>query len=54
MVDDNVDDDVDSDLHIKAMQAVTDTHTLTCLWKIKPDRYHVNEKTFAASVGKKH
>lgn len=52
MGDDELDDEVDSNLHIKAMEAVT-RHTLGCLWKIKPEKYYVDDKTFAAPVGKK-
>lgn len=52
MGDDELDDEVDSILHIKAMEAVTG-HTLACLWKIKAKDYYVNDKTFAAPVGKK-
>lgn len=45
MGDDELDDEVDSNLHIKAMEEVT-RHTLGCLWKIKPENYYVNDKTF--------
>ncbi|KAK7717832.1 hypothetical protein SLS63_010687 [Diaporthe eres] len=52
MGDDELDDEVDSNLHIKAMEEVT-RHNLGCFWNIKPKNYHVNNKTFAAPVGKK-
>lgn len=52
MGDDVLDDEVDSNFHIKAMEEVT-RHTLGCLWNIKPENYYVYDKTFAASVGKK-
>lgn len=52
MGDDELDDEVDPNLRIKAIEAVAG-HTLACLWKIKPKNYYVNDKTFAAPVGKK-
>lgn len=52
MGDEELDDEVDSDFHIKAMEEAV-RHTLGCLWKIKPENYYVNDKAFAATVGKK-
>lgn len=52
MGDDELDDEVDSDFHIKAMEEAV-RHTLGCLWKIKPENYYVNDKAFAAPFGKK-
>lgn len=52
MGDDELDDEVDSDLHIKAMEKVTH-HNLGCFWDIKPKNYYVNDQKFAAPVGKK-
>lgn len=50
--DDELDDDIDSNLHIRAMEAVT-RHTFGRVWKIKPKRYYVDDKAVAAPVGKK-
>ncbi|KAI7775587.1 hypothetical protein LA080_006550 [Diaporthe eres] len=52
MGDDELDDEVDSNLHINAMEEVT-RHNLGCFWDIKPKNYYVNDKTFATPVGKK-
>lgn len=52
MGNDELDDEVDANLHIKAMEKVT-RHNLGCFWDIKPRDYYVNDKTFAAPVSKK-
>lgn len=43
----DLDDEGDSDAHLEMMEEVAQ-HTLRCYWKIKPEKYYVEDNSFAA------